>query len=37
MNMQVYFASTSVFATLMMFGLLFAGLGLILRAVREHA
>lgn len=37
MNLQVYFAPTSLFSTIMMFGLLLAGLGLVARALREHS
>jgi hypothetical protein len=37
MNLQVYLAPTSLFSTIMMFGLLLGGLGLILRAVRDQA
>lgn len=35
-NMDIYFRSTSLFNTLMMLVLLFGGLGLIARSVREH-
>lgn len=35
-NMDIYFRSTSLFNTLVMLVLLFGGLGLIARSVREH-
>ncbi len=35
-NLQVYFRPTSLFATLMMLGLLFAGLGVVARSLRSH-
>ena len=35
-NLQVFFRPTSLFTTLVMLGMLAAGLGLIARAVREH-
>jgi hypothetical protein len=37
MNLRIYFASTSLFNTLMMLGLLAAGLGLIARSLRPYA
>lgn len=36
-NLRVYFQPTSLFATLMMLGLMVAGLGTIARALRPHA
>lgn len=36
MNLQVYLAPTSLFSTIMMFGLLLGGLGLIVRALRAQ-
>lgn len=35
-NLQVYFRPTSLFNTLMMLGLLFAGLGVVARSLRSH-
>jgi hypothetical protein len=35
-NLQIYFRPTSLFNTLLMLGLLVAGLGLIARALRPH-
>ena len=35
-NLQVYFRPTSLFNTLLMLGLLAAGLGLVVRALRAH-
>ena len=35
-NLNITFTPTSLFATLLMFGSMAAGLGLIARAVREH-
>lgn len=35
-NLRIYFEPTSLFSTLMMLGLLAAGLGLIVRALRPH-
>lgn len=36
MNMNIYFRPTSLFNTLMMLVLLFGGLGLLARSVRDH-
>lgn len=36
MNMNIYFRQTSLFNTLMMLVLLFGGLGLLARSVRDH-
>ena len=36
MNLQVYLAPTSLFSTIVMFGLLLGGLGLIVRALRAQ-
>ncbi len=36
LNMQVYFHSTSLFGTVMMFGLLAGGLGLVARSLRSR-
>ena len=35
-NLQLYFRPTSLFATLMMLGLLAAGLGVVARSLRSH-
>ncbi len=35
-NLQMYFRPTSLFATLMMLGLLAAGLGIVARSLRSH-
>ncbi|HST57402.1 MAG TPA: hypothetical protein VLK84_01865 [Longimicrobium sp.] len=35
-NLQMYFRPTSLFATLMMLGLLAAGLGVVARSLRSH-
>lgn len=35
-NLQVFFRPTSLFTTLVMLGMLAAGLGLVARAVKEH-
>jgi hypothetical protein len=35
-NLQVYFRPTSLFNTLLMLGLLAAGIGLVVRALRAH-
>jgi hypothetical protein len=35
-NLQIYFRPTSLFATLMMLGLLAAGLGVVARSLRSH-
>lgn len=37
MHMDIYFQRTSLFNTLMMLGMLAAGLGLIVRSLRPHA
>ena len=36
MNMHIYFRSTSLFDALMMFGLIAAGFGLIVKSLRPH-
>ena len=36
MNLQVYFAATSLFSAILMFGMLVGGLGLIARSLRAH-
>lgn len=36
MNMQIYFRSTSLYLTLVMFGMFAAGIGLILRSLRAY-
>jgi uncharacterized protein len=35
-NLQIYFRPTSLFATIMMLGLLAAGLGILARSLRSH-
>jgi uncharacterized protein len=36
MNLRIYFQPTSLFNTLMMLGLLAAGVGLIIKSIRPH-
>jgi hypothetical protein len=36
MNMHIYFRTTTLFDALMMFGLIAAGLGLIVKSLRPH-
>lgn len=36
MNLRIYFQPTSLFNTLLMLGLLFVGLGLIIRSLKPH-
>jgi uncharacterized protein len=36
MNLSIYFRPTSLFNTLLMLGLLFAGLGLLIKSLRPH-
>jgi uncharacterized protein len=36
MNLRIYFQPTSLFNTLLMLGLLFAGLGLLIKSLRPH-
>lgn len=37
MNLRIYFENTSLFNTLMMLGMIAAGIGLVIRSVRDHS